>query len=406
MIKKEYYAVIVGGGASGIMCAIAAKSKNRNLKIAVIEKNDRVGKKLLSTGNGRCNLTNSRLTADKYAGSFVPKAEKMFRKYTTDYIVNIFKQLGLLTYADYDGRYYPVCRQASAVLDVMRFACERLGVDIFCNETAKSIKKADNFFCVTTENHKFISQKLVMACGAKASPKLGGTASAADYLKNLGHKIIPFSPALCPVKVKSDLLKSLKGLRASCKAALADRNGSIIKTESGEIQFTENSLSGICIFNLSLYTKQNYIIILDLLPNYSFAELFNLITKQKSLFYNRPADDLFAGIFQKRLGQAILKMSNIKDFSRFCSSLTENEINLVCRTIKQMEFKVIQNEGFDRAQCTLGGAFGEEIDENTMESKIVKGLYVCGEAIDICGECGGYNLHFAFSSGHNAGENL
>lgn len=403
---KKFDAVIIGGGAAGLMCAIAAKKKNKSISVAIIEKNDRVGKKLLSTGNGRCNLTNKSLSSQKYTGSFKNKSEYIFTKYDTNRLLKIFKNLGLLTFSDDSGRYYPVCKQASAVLDVLRFACERLGAEIFCKENIRSISKNESGFVIKTEENEFISKKLVISNGSKAAPKLGGNGSAADYIKNFGHKFTPFSPALCPVKVKSDILKSLKGMRVTGKASLIDKEGNIIKSESGEIQFTDTALSGICIFNLSLYTKKDFIISLDLLPDISKNELLLIINRNKSLFNNLEIENLFTGIFHKRIGQAVLKMSGIRDFSRKCSSLSENEINKISDTVKNMEFTVIENSGFEQAQCALGGVCGNEINEKTMESRLVKGLYICGEAIDICGECGGYNLHFAFSSGHLAGENL
>lgn len=402
----KFDAVIVGGGASGLMCAIGAKQKNKNISVAIIEKNDRVGKKLLSTGNGRCNLTHSDITAEKYCGSFKKQSNTIFKKYDTDKLLDIFKKIGLLTFCDNEGRYYPICKQASAVLDVLRFACERLNVEIFCGENIRSIRNNNGYFSVKTDGNEFISKKLVIANGSKAAPKLGGNSSSADYLKNFGHSFVPFSPALCPVKVKSEVIKSLKGIRATAKAVLFDKNGKVVKEEIGEVQFSDNSLSGICIFNLSLYTKKDFLISLDLLHDISHTELKSLIYNNRKLFSNQTVDNLLTGIFQKRLGQAVLKESKIADFSRKCCSLTESEIENIVRTIKDLHFTVVENCGFEQAQCALGGVNGHEIDENTMQSKIVKNLYVCGEAIDLCGKCGGYNLHFAFASGITAGENL
>lgn len=402
---KNFDVLIIGGGASGLMCALAAKNKNRNIAVAIIEKNDRVGKKLLSTGNGRCNLTNQNISKADYVGSFAEKSDYIFKKYTTEYLLNIFKDLGLVTFCDNEGRYYPMCKQASAVLDVLRFGCERLDVKIFCGENIKKINKKNGSFVVQTENTEFISEKLVISNGSKAAPKLGGNASASDYIKNFRHTFTPFSPALCPIKVKSDVLKSLKGIRATGKVSLFDKNEKI-KSEIGEIQFTDCSLSGICIFNLSLYSKCGDYIIIDLTPDISLEELYSVLQKQKILFKNLTTENLFTGILQKRLGQAILKISGINDFSRLISTLNNDEIKKICGTVKNMKFQVIENCGFEQAQCAKGGVLGNEINEKNMESKIVKGLYICGEAIDICGKCGGYNLHFAFSSGHLAGENL
>lgn len=410
MDKKNIYdAIIIGGGASGLMCAITAKRRNRSRKIAIIEKNDRIGKKLMSTGNGRCNLTNHYISADKYVGSFKRQSEKIFERFSGDKMADIFKTFGLLSFYDSEGRYYPISKHAASVLDVLRLQVQTLGIDVFTGQNVHSVKKVSNTFRISSDNgekkYDFICNKLVIANGSKAAPKLGGNASAADYLKNFGHKVISFSPALCPVKVKNDVLKTLKGLRVAGKAQLFGEKGQLIKAETGEIQFTENFLSGICVFNLSLYAKPNDRIILDLLPDCSENELIKIIRQHISLFADLPCEQLLTGIFQNRVGQAVLKISRI-DPSKICSKLSNDEISRICKTIKSMSFTVSGKEDFSHAQCALGGVVGREIDESTMMSRIVKNLFVCGESIDLCGECGGFNLHFAFASGIIAGENL
>lgn len=404
-MKRFFDAVIIGGGASGLMCAVAAKKNNKNLKIAVIEKNDRVGKKLLATGNGRCNLTNKNVAPGFYRGSFRDKMPYILERISSKALLDYFKSLGLLSFCDNEGRYYPLSRQASSVLDILRFNCETLGAEIFCDENIKSIRKSGGAFSVNTVSGEFVCGKLIIACGSKAAPKLGGNSSAADYLKNLGHSFAPFSPALCPVKVQSPLLKSLKGIRALGKVSLF-RNGKAIKSENGEIQFAENALSGICVFNLSLYAKKNDVISIDLLPDISNKELFRLLRNNKERFSGFTCDNLLTGILQKRLAQAVMKSGKVSDFSNQCKDITENELNSISKTLKAFSFKVDSLSGFENAQCAKGGVAAREIDEKTMQSRICKNLYICGEAVDICGECGGFNLHFAFASGIIAGESL
>ncbi len=389
----QFDAVIIGGGASGLMCAVAAKLKNSKLNIAIIEKNDRVGKKLLSTGNGRCNLTNKNVAADKYKGTFDGLAD-VLKRYDTDKLLSYFKNLGLLTFCDSEGRYYPVSKQASSVLDVLRFNAERLGVTI----------SRQNGFTVKTADGVITADKLVICCGSKASPKLGGSASASDYLKNLGHTALPFSPALCPIKVDAGVIKSLKGLRAAATVTLS-RNGKEIKAESGEVQFADGALSGICVFNLSLYAEKGDKISLDLSDYISDKELYSHLLNNKKLFADLTAENIFTGILQKRLAQAVIKTSKI-ELNKNISDLTEKELKALVKTAKNMTFTVTGNAGFEQAQCALGGVKGNEIDGKTMQSRRVNNLYICGEAIDVCGECGGYNLHFAFASGIIAGESL
>lgn len=403
-MKYRFDAVIIGGGASGLMCAISAKRKNPALNIGIIEKNDRVGKKLLSTGNGRCNLTNSNVGVNRYVGNADKLLSAVIKKYNTQKLIEYFKSLGLQTVKDSEGRYYPLSRQASTVLDVLRFNCDELGVKIYCGETIRSVKKQKGFV-IKTEQNEFEADKLVVAAGSKAAPKLGGNGSASDILKNLGHSFTPFAPALCPVKVRSDVLKSLKGLRANACVTLYKGSKSL-RTEIGEVQFNEDNLSGICVFNLSLFTSNDNTIAVDLTPDISNTELYNILNKNKELFSKQTADNIFTGILQKRLSQAVLKSAGIKDFSRACSALSDIELKAAAQSAKRLVFKVTGNEGFDRAQACRGGVVGEEIDPETMQSKITKNLYICGEAIDVCGECGGYNLHFAFAGGIIAGEHL
>ena len=402
-MKQHYDIIIIGGGASGLMCAIAAKRKYPRMSVAIIEKNDRVGKKLLSTGNGRCNLTNDAVLPDKYVGSGAKKlVGAVLQKYDTQRLLAYFRELGLLTSKDSEGRYYPLSRQASTVLDVLRFNCESLGVEMICGEAVTKIT-AKNGFSVTTKQNVYSAKKLVIAIGSPAAPKLGGSRSEALFLN---HKVAQFSPALCPVTVKSDILRSLKGLRVQAEVKLENGNG-IVKAERGEVQFNEDNLSGICVFDLSLFAKPNMRITLDLLPDISESELYDILQKNKELYKNQTADNLMTGILQKRVAQAVLKSAEIKSFSRTCETLSDDELGSVAETAKSLGFTVTGNAGFDRAQACRGGIeINGQIDPATMQSLLVKNLYFCGEALDVCGECGGYNLHFAFAGGIIAGESL
>lgn len=403
-MNHHFDVIILGGGASGLLCAVAAKRKQPQLTVAVIEKNDRVGKKLLATGNGRCNLTHDGMSAAHFTGSFRRQSRAVFDRIGTEQLLAYFRSLGLLTTKDSEGRYYPLSRQASSVLDTLRFHCDNLGVQLFCGETVKSIRRRQSF-TVTAADSVFTAPKLVLATGAKAAPKLGGSGSGMDILKNLGHTVIPFAPALCPVKAASPVLKSLKGLRAHGTVTLL-RGGSSVKTTRGEVQFNEDCLSGICVFDLSLHAQKDDRIRLDLLPDLSETDVYQLLVQNRKHFSHQTADNLLTGILQKRLAQAVLKAAHVTDFSRTCAALNTQELHAAAQTAKALAFTVAGNADFDRAQACKGGVCGSEIDAHTMQSKRCKGLYICGEAIDLCGACGGYNLHFAFASGIIAGENL
>jgi hypothetical protein len=216
------------------------------------------------------------------------------------------------------------------------------------------------------------------------------------------------SPALCSVLVHSNVLPSIKGIRSTGKVTLL-HNNKPVKDELGEIQFTDKALSGICVFNLATYIKdkaENYSIKVSLLPNFSDKDLKNMMFNRVEIFKDRPCEDLFTGLFHKKLGLALLKECNIKPLSKKIKSLTDKEINALIDIINNWNFKVKSLADFSNAQVVSGGVSGDEINPNTMESKKVKNLYVCGETIDIDGDCGGYNLQFAFASGLTAGENL
>ena len=382
-MKHFYHVIILGGGASGMLCAIAAKKKNPALTVAVIEKNDRVGKKLLATGSGRCNLTHDRITADHYVGSFRDRSAAVLSQIDTTALLGYFRSLGLLCAPDGEGRYYPLSRQASSVLDVLRFNCEAAGVSFFCGETVGSVRQQGRFIVQTAQN-TFEAEKLVIAAGSKAAPKLGSSGSAADLLRSLGHRVVPFAPA----------------------AVTLLRGGRTVAAARGEVQFNDDSLSGICVFDLSLYSREKDEIAVDLLPDISENELFNILKKNQKRFAAQPADCLMTGILLKRVALAVLKAAQLSDLTRPCGALSAKELRAVSAAAKALRFPVLGNAGFDRAQACTGGVHGSEIDPHTMRSKRCENLFVCGEAIDLCGACGGYNLHFAFASGIIAGEHL
>lgn len=404
MNSKAYDVIVIGGGASGLMSAVSCKLNNKALSVAVLEKNSKIGKKLLATGNGRCNLTNTRLSKENYQGSFNPVP--VINRITPKKLISRFETLGLLCREEKGGLVYPYCKQASAVLEILVLQCQKYGVDIICGCTVSLIKKAGGIFKLRTEDGEFTAEKIIVCTGGKASPSCGGTGAGLDLLKNLGHTITPLFPALCPVETESNGFKSLKGVRATARVTLYDAEKPI-KEETGELQFTENALSGICIFNLSSKVKDldKPVIRVALMDEYSFEEISAYLLQNRTLFADISAEYLLTGILNKKIASYLFKEAGI-DLSENCAKITEAEIRRLAGIINRLEFKCKKPCDFARAQVTAGGVSGSEVNPESLESRLVKNLYICGEALDINGDCGGYNLHFAFASGIIAGESI
>ena len=405
MTNTIYDVIIVGAGASGLAAAISATRKNKDLKIAILEAQKKAGKKILVTGNGRCNLTNTNVNKDFYHGSF--DVATVLKRYSANKLMAYFSALGLVCDTESNGLVYPHSRQASAVLDVLLMEIKRLNIEIICECKVELIRKKSGTFNIKTNNGDYVSKKIVMSCGGKAFPSAGGTGLGLDVIKNLGHKITPVSPALCPIQVNSCYIKSLKGIRAKAEVTLFD-GSKAVKSEVGEVQFTDSALSGICVFNLTtlLPKVKSPVISVNLAKDYSYIELLNLLNDRKKLFSNEPIENYFTGLFQKNIGIALLKSVTDKPMTEICKRLSDKEIKALANIIQNWKFECKQCKDFSKAQVMLGGVNGSEVNNYTFESKIVKNLFICGEALDICGDCGGFNLHFAFASGIITGENL
>ena len=378
---------VLGGGASGIMAAItAARGGSR---VVLLEKNKRIGKKLLMTGNGRCNLTNINVKAEDYNSAFVRDAINRFSAKDTIYF---FKELGLFTFVEDGERVYPLSNQAAAVLEVLLLELARRNVEIICDFDVSKIQKTANSFEITDKNGKKITaDKIIAAFGGKAASKSGSDGSGYGILKELGHSVKAPEKAL--VQLKTD--KSIKGVRAYAKVML---NG---KNEAGEVQFTGGGLSGIPVLNLSKYAKEGDILTLDLLPDISEKELFSELKKR----HNQNMETYLVGILNKQLGQMLLKDCNIGKLSRNSGDLKDFEIEKIAKKLKNWNFTVTGKMDWDNAQVTMGGIELSGINPKTMESKIVKGCYITGEILDIDARCGGFNLQWAWSSGFLAGKN-
>ena len=410
---------IIGGGASGLMSAVALAKANKNLKIVIIEHNNKTGKKLLATGNGRCNLTNKNMYPNAYYGTVQPYMEKILNKYNADYICNYFQEIGLMTYSDDQGRVYPISNNVASVLDVLRNYIISKGVQELCDTTVTDIKKSKNSYVLHCNNDtQIVAKNVILSCGGKASPKLSTDGAGYSLAQKLNIKTNNLLPSLVPVTCDNKFLSSLKGIRVKGDVALFADN-KIIEKQSGEIQFTANALSGICVFQLSrlvneFFTSKTVMdkpvnkieLVVDILPQYTLEECRSIIYNRINSLKSYNIENFFDGFLHKRVSSAILKECKITDISRKVATLNKKEISSLATTLKHWVFTPSKISSFENAQVTAGGVLANEINLKSMESKKHSNLYIIGELLDIDGICGGYNLHWAWVSGIICSENI
>ena len=392
---------IIGAGASGMAAAIAA-AENPDVQVVLLERQARVGKKLSATGNGRCNLTNLHTDRGGYHGedpSFADAALKAFDAMNT---MEWFLSLGLFTVVEDWGRVYPFSDQANSVVDVLRYALEKPNIQLLTGFEVQKVKKTDNSFRIDGTDESIYCDKLIVACGGLAGTKLGGTMAGYKLLRSFGHKCTKLRPALVQLKSSWPQCASLKGVRAACKVEIF-RDGVLHNWSSGELQFTEYGLSGPVIFEVSRDACQGggeWISRLDLFPAKDEDWLREQLLRRRET--NWKSEDLLTGILHNRLGRVIVQSVGISGYVPI-AQLEEEEIAAVAHLVKHFEAVLTEPMGMDSAQVTAGGILTSEFDPATMESKLVPGLYACGEVLDIDGDCGGYNLQWAWSSGRLAG---
>ena len=392
---------IIGGGASGMAAALAA-SESKEAQIFLLERQARLGRKLLATGNGRCNLTNLHAGDRGYHGQAPTFAEPALAQFGPEQTLDWFGSLGLFTVAEESGRVYPYSDQANSVVDVLRFALERPNIQVKLGFEVEKVKKTNGRFRVESREEALECDKLIVACGGLAGTKLGGSMSGYKLLRSLGHRCTKLRPTLVQLKSGWNGIGALKGVRANCRAAIY-HNGELHAQSTGEIQFTEYGISGPVIFEISRDACQGsgeWVCKLDLLPHIGESTLKQELLRRKET--ELPVSELLTGILHNRLGRVLTQNAQLSQNKKI-AALSDYEIDLVVSQVKAMEISLMEPMGMDSAQVTAGGIETDGFDPQTMESRLVPGLYACGEVLDIDGDCGGYNLQWAWSSGHLAG---
>ncbi len=396
--------VVIGGGASGMMAALTAAESGR--RIILLERQQRVARKLLATGNGRCNLTNTGACAANYHGENAAFALPALSRFTPQDTLDFFHALGLVTVTEYGGRVYPLSNSANSVADVLRFALERAGVEMRCGVSARSLSRAADGagYAVGTDAGDIFADFVIVACGGAAGAKLGGVMDGYELLKPLGHKRTRLCPALVQLTTDPEYPRALKGVRAD--AALSLLTGDEVAAQScGEVQFTETGLSGPAAFDVSRAVSTGdggFTLSLDFMRSYKQASVADMLARRCRALPALPCGDIFTGMLHNRLGRMLVRYARL-DAAAPLSSLSDMQLDAAVHAVKGFSLRVTGTAGFDSAQVTAGGIRTSGFDPETLQSWFMPRLFVCGELLDIDGDCGGYNLQWAWASGRLAG---
>lgn len=394
---------VIGGGAAGMLAALTAAENGH--RVLLLERQSRVGRKLLATGNGRCNLSNHHVSPAHYHGGagFCDFALSQFDVGET---LQYFASLGLLTVSEASGRIYPMSNMAGSVLDVLRYALERPEIDLQTGQTVTAVRKTPEGFSVKTETDTFSARCLILAAGGAAGSKVGGGMDGYRLAKSLGHHRTALYPSLVQLKTDPTYPRALKGVKAQCGISIC-RGSQVLARNSGEVLFTEYGVSGPAIFDLSRSVSaggSDLTCLLNFFPDWEEAEVLHWLSQRQAAMAAHEASTLLTGSCHTRLGQMICKSAGFTN--QRAAGLTRDDLRRIARQATHFALPITGTCGFDQAQVTAGGLDTSEFDPRTLQSRLVPGLYACGELLDIDGDCGGYNLQWAWSSGRLAGKLL
>ncbi|WML36408.1 NAD(P)/FAD-dependent oxidoreductase [Clostridium sp. OS1-26] len=401
--------IIVGGGAAGIIAAITAKDSGKD--VAILEGTSRIGNKILSTGNGRCNITNRNISYSRYHSKNSEFFKFALDNFTLDDTTNFFYSLGLPLVTLEDGKMYPLSLQASSVLDIFRLAIEDRNIPIYLNSKVNSIEKNSKSFKLFTEsNDVYECKKLILCCGGKSAPNTGSDGSGFKIAKSLNHNLITPIPALVQLKLNYKNLKALSGVKFNGFTEIFV-DGISKRREFGEILFTDYGISGPPILQLSrtasaaLSEGKPVSLTIDMMPDLDKENLIEFLENHWGTFSYRSVYNSFVGIINKKVIPILLKEASIDNIHKLCYELDWKEKQHLLSLLKEWTFSVCDTNSFKNSQVTAGGIDTDNINPQTLESKIIKNLYLAGELLDVDGDCGGFNLQWAWSSGFIAGKN-
>jgi len=396
---------VIGGGASGLTAAIAA-AKN-GAEVTIYEKLNRVGKKILATGNGRCNYTNMNLSKECYHSKDLKLTEDVMNFFDLKKTLDFFENLGIFPYVDDSGKVFPNSLQASSVLDVLRYELQRLKVKELTDFNVTDLRKTkDKFSVIGNDTHA--ADRVILSTGGKASPQLGSDGKGYEIARSFGHEIVEPFPALVQLRLSGKYFKRMAGIKFDgiVKAYAGER---LIREEEGEILFTDYGISGPPILQVSrrvieeLNKKNKPFLTVDMFPFYSKLKLYEILEDRFRKIDYKTIEEGMVGFINKKLIPVVLYEAGFDDINKLCGRLNKKEIYKIIDILKEWKFEVIGHNSWQQAQSTAGGIKLSEVNPKTLESLKVKGLYFAGEILDVDGDCGGFNLQWAWSSGYTAG---
>ena len=396
---------VIGGGASGMMAAVTAASGGAH--VILLEHKDRIGKKILSTGNGRCNFTNTHQEPICYHSEDPLFPWEVVERFNAQAVISFFLQMGVYS-KNRNGYIYPNSDQASAVLDAFRMELDRLKVEIRTGIECREIRPGKKGFTILTDQEPVRADRVILCAGSKAAPATGSDGSGYDLAKKMGHRILPVLPALTALKCEEKFFKSIAGVRANGSVSIWS-DGECIAKDTGEIQLTDYGISGIPVFQVSryasqlLYEKKETDAVLDFMPDFTKAQTNAFLRARAQTRPDKSAEMFLIGLFHKKLCDLWIRLSKIPR-QRKAGELTGDEIACLTDLIKDFRVRIRETNSYDKAQVCCGGIDTREVDPGTLESVYVPGLYFAGEILDVDGICGGYNLTFAWASGYVAGQ--
>lgn len=390
--------IIIGAGASGIVTAINAK--NENNRVILLEKNDRIGKKLLATGNGRCNYTNMNMSEKNYSSPDFVK--RTLEDFSNEDLINYFRILGLESTLD-GNRVYPISLKANSVLNILIYWLEKKGIEVKTKSQVKEIKKTKKGYEVITNEETLSADVVVAAFGGKAMPASGSDGVSFEILKKMGIRVTDLKPALTQLKLESKYLKHLSGTKVIGRARLLRRE-KVIDEREGEILFTNYGISGPPILDMSVNTKEGDIIEVPLINNLK-KDSIDMVYNRYYMFPDFSLEEFLMGLVDKKFIHYIVDSLDM-DKNTAMNMISMGDFEKIISLLLKSRFKVTGNTGFKNAQVTRGGVSLDEVSPENYEAKKYKDLYIIGEALDIDGDCGGYNLHFAFGCGYRLGKIL